>query len=77
MPLSTNYRNRIVDICCRILSTDGEVELNERIWMNKLCDHNNTAKELVSSLTCPDFIPDRDSDYNDDGMGYTSFPSYK
>ena len=77
MPLSTNYRNKIIDICCRILSTDGEVELNERIWMNKLCDHNNTAKELVSSLTCPDFIPDRDSGYNDDGMGYTSFPSYK
>ena len=60
MPLSTNYRNRITDICCRILSTDGTVELNERIWMNKLCEHNNTAKDLVSSLTCPDFIPDRD-----------------
>ena len=65
MPLSTNYRNRIVDICCRMLSTDGEVELNERIWMNKLCDHNNTAKELVSSLTCPDFIQDRDSGFDD------------
>ena len=44
MPLSTNYRNKIIDICCRMLSTDGEVELSERICMNKLCDHNNTAK---------------------------------
>ena len=44
MPLSTKYRNEIVDICCRIISTDGEVSLNERIWMNKLCEHNNHAK---------------------------------
>jgi len=50
MPLSTKYRNEIVDICCRIISTDGEVSLSERIWMNKLCDHNNHAKELVGSL---------------------------
>ena len=50
MPLSTNYRNKIIDICCRIVSTDGEVELSERIWMNKLCEHNNHAKELVGSL---------------------------
>ena len=58
MPLSTNYRNRIVDICCRMLSTDGEVELNERIWMNKLCEHNLQARELAGALVCPDFIPD-------------------
>ncbi len=65
MPLSTNYRNRIADICCRILSTDGIVELNERIWMNKLCEHNGQARDLVSSLVCPDFIPDRDSGFED------------
>ena len=58
MPLSTKYRNEIVDICCRIISTDGEVSLNERIWMNKLCDHNNHAKELVSSLRSDDMIDD-------------------
>ena len=58
MPLSTKYRNEIVDICCRIISTDGEVSLNERIWMNKLCDHNNHAKELVSSLLSDDMIDD-------------------
>ena len=56
MPLSTKYRNEIVDICCRIISTDGEVSLNERIWMNKLCEHNNHAKELVSSLLSDDMI---------------------
>ncbi len=58
MPLSTKYRNEIVDICCRIISTDGEVSLNERIWMNKLCDHNNHAKELVSSLLSDDMVDD-------------------
>ena len=56
MPLSTKYRNEIVDICCRIISTDGEVSLNERIWMNKLCEHNNHAKEVVSSLLSDDMI---------------------
>ena len=58
MPLSNKYRNEIVDICCRIISTDGEVSLNERIWMNKLCDHNNHAKELVSSLLSYDMVDD-------------------
>ncbi len=53
MPLSTHYRNHLVDICCRMISTDGEVELEERIWMNKLCEHNNHAKDLRNSLLCP------------------------
>jgi len=53
-----------VDICCRILSTDGTVELNERIWMNKLCEHNLQARELAGALVCPDFIPDRDSGFD-------------
>tara|TARA_Y100001970_G_scaffold134896_1_gene165996 strand:+ start:472 stop:666 length:195 start_codon:yes stop_codon:yes gene_type:complete len=56
MPLSTKYRNEIIDICCRIISTDGEVSLKERIWMNKLCDHNLHAKELVGSLLSDDLI---------------------
>jgi len=51
--LSTNYRNRIVDICCRIMSTDGKVDLDDRIWMNKLCEHNLQAKDLRNSLLCP------------------------
>ena len=56
MTLSTKYRNRIVDICCRILSTDGEVDLDDRIWMNKLCEHNIHARELRNSLMCPDKV---------------------
>ena len=54
--LSTNYRNRIIDICCRIISTDGQVDLDERIWMNKLCDSNVKAKELASAMLCPDVM---------------------
>ena len=34
--LSNNYYNKLVDICCRVVSTDGEVTLEERIWMTKL-----------------------------------------
>ena len=55
--LSTNYRLRLVDICCRIFSTDT-VSLDERIWMNKLCDHNLHARELAGALLCPDKIED-------------------
>ena len=47
--LSTNYRNRIVDICCRMISTDGEVELDERIWMHKLCEKNNNEIPTVTT----------------------------
>ena len=51
--LSTKYRNRIVDICCRMISTDGEVDLDDRIWMNKLCEHNISARDIRDSLLCP------------------------
>ena len=54
--LSLKYRNRIIDICCRIISTDGQVDLDERIWMNKLCDSNVKAKELASAMLCPDVM---------------------
>jgi len=56
--LSTKYRNELIDICCRIISLD-DVSLDERIWMNKLCDHNLHARELAGALLCPDFIDDR------------------
>jgi hypothetical protein len=36
-----------------------DVSLDERIWMNKLCDHNLHARELAGALLCPDFIDDR------------------
>jgi len=54
--LSTKYRNKIVDICCRIISTDGQVDLDERIWMNKLCEHNDKARELAHAMLCPDVM---------------------
>lgn len=50
--LSTKYRLELTDICCRIIS-DDTVTLEERIWMNKLCEHNLQARELVGSLMCP------------------------
>ncbi len=58
MTLSTRYRNNLIDICCRMVSRD-DVSLDERIWMNKLCDHNLHARELAGALLCPDFIDDR------------------
>jgi len=54
--LSTNYRLELTDICCRMMSTDGEVSLDERIWMKKLCDANVSARSLAESLLCPDKI---------------------
>jgi hypothetical protein len=49
--LSTKYRLELTDICCRMLTTDGvSVTLDERIWMNKLCEHNLHARGLAYSL---------------------------
>ena len=50
--LSTDYRLRLNDICCRIIS-DGPVTLEERIWMSKLIEHNKHALAIVESLLCP------------------------
>ena len=55
--LSTKYRLELTDICCRIMS-QGPVTLDERIWMNKLCDHNLHAREMAGALLCPDKIED-------------------
>ena len=48
--LSTSCKNKIIDICCRIISTDGEVTLEERIWMHKLCEENEKAKLLAGNI---------------------------
>jgi hypothetical protein len=45
--LSNNYYNKLVDICCRVVSTDGEVTLDERIWMTKLKENNSHAEKVV------------------------------
>ena len=57
-----NKRNELelVDICCRMISTDGEVSLEERIWMTKLCEKNPHAKEIAETMLCPDQIADVD-----------------
>ena len=49
MPLSTRYRNDIIDICCRFISNDN-VLLHERVWMNKLCAVNGSARQLRDDL---------------------------
>ena len=41
--MARGERLRLTDIICRIISTDGTVDLNERIWMNKLCERNDEA----------------------------------
>ena len=48
--LSNNYYNKLVDICCRVVSTDGEVTLDERIWMTKLSDSDSHARKVVDSF---------------------------
>ena len=59
--LRTGYRLKLTDICCRMITDDGvSVSLEERIWMNKLCEHNVQARELAGALLCPDMIPDKD-----------------
>ncbi len=58
--LSTKYRLELTDICCRMITTDGiEVTLEERIWMNKLCEHNASARELRNALLCPYKVEDK------------------
>ena len=59
--MARGERLRLTDIICRIISTDGTVDLNERIWMNKLCESNDEAKELAGAMLCPDF-------YDPDGI---------
>ena len=45
--LSTQMRLELTDILCRMITTDGvEVSLEERVWMNKLIEHNKSAKGI-------------------------------
>ena len=51
MTLSTSYRLKLTDICCRMITTDGvPVTLDERIWMNKLIEDNSQARELAENI---------------------------
>ena len=58
MLLNRKNTYELIDICCRIVSSDS-VTLDERIWMNKLCEKNLHARELAGALLCPDFIEDK------------------
>ena len=57
MTLSTKYRLKLTDICCRMITNDGvPVTLEERIWMNKLCEKNLQAKSIAEQLLCPNTV---------------------
>jgi len=49
--LSTKYRLQLTDILCRIITTDGvPVTLEERVWMNKLIEHNASARSIHDEM---------------------------
>jgi len=39
-----------------MVSTDDQVDLDDRVWMSKLCEHNLHARDLRNALLCPDII---------------------
>ena len=59
--MARGQKLKLTDILCRIITTDGEVNLSERIWMHNLCESNDEAKELAGAMLCPDF-------YDPDGI---------
>ena len=49
--LSTAQRLELTDILCRMVTTNGvEVSIEERIWMNKLIEHNKSAKGIHDAM---------------------------
>ena len=55
--LSNGEQLQLTDIVCRMISTDGEVSLKERIWMQEKLDNNIPAREMVGAMLCPDYVP--------------------
>ena len=51
--LSKDYRLRLTEIACRV-RLGKQTTLEESIWMHKLIEHNANARNLVSSIMCPD-----------------------
>jgi len=47
--LSRDYRLRLTEICCR-MRLDRPVTLEERIWVQKLCDANKHAAGIKERL---------------------------
>ena len=51
MTLSTKMRLELTDILCRMITTDGvPVSLDERVWMNKLIEHNKHARGIHDAI---------------------------
>ena len=49
--ISTKMRLQLTDILCRMITTDGvPVTLEERVWMNKLIEHNKSAKGIYDAF---------------------------
>ena len=55
--LSKDSRLRVSEIACRI-KLGRTVTLAERIWMNKLIEHNKSARGIVERIMCPYKIED-------------------
>ena len=49
--ISTKMRLQLTDILCRMITTDGvPVTLEERVWKNKLIEHNKSAKGIYDAF---------------------------
>jgi|TARA_R100000329_G_C7463906_1_gene163393 hypothetical protein len=48
--LSKDQRLKLTEICCRI-KLNRPVTLEERIWVNKLCQHNKHAAGIAERIT--------------------------
>ncbi len=55
--LSRENRLRLTEIATKV-RLNRETTLSERIWMNKLIEHNNQARGIVERIMCPDKIED-------------------
>tara|TARA_R100000008_G_scaffold10242_1_gene5167 strand:+ start:179 stop:352 length:174 start_codon:yes stop_codon:yes gene_type:complete len=55
--LSKDNRLRLTEIACRV-KLGRTVTLAERIWMNKLIEHNKHALGIVERIMCPYKIED-------------------
>ena len=55
--LSKDYRLRVTEIAYKV-KLGRETTLAERIWMNKLIEHNNQARGIVERIMCPYKVED-------------------
>jgi len=55
--LSTRMRLELTDILCRMITDDApEVTLEERVWMNKLIEHNIHARNIHDQMLSESII---------------------